>query len=140
MAITSFINNYSFLSNFSPNEVIFENVKYSTVEHAFQAAKCFYVEDRADILACETPGRAKRMGREVDIRPDWESVKLKMMEKLVRYKFQSDLSLMQRLIATGDQELVEGNTWGDKFWGVCEGIGENHLGKILMKIRAEFKG
>jgi predicted NAD-dependent protein-ADP-ribosyltransferase YbiA (DUF1768 family) len=78
------------------------------------------------------------MGRSVKLRPDWESIKLDVMETAVRIKF-TDPELAAKLIATGDEELIEGNWWNDTFWGVCNGVGENHLGKILMKVRADIK-
>ena len=85
----------------------------------------------------ETPGLAKKLGRKATIRPDWEKIKLPIMEYLLRQKF-GDKTLKALLIGTGDAELVEGNMWGDTYWGVCKGKGENHLGKLLMKIREEL--
>jgi hypothetical protein len=61
------------------------------------------------------------------------------MESLVKEKFTRDTELGAKLVATGDEELVEGNYWGDTFWGVCRGVGQNHLGKILMKVREELR-
>jgi predicted NAD-dependent protein-ADP-ribosyltransferase YbiA (DUF1768 family) len=78
------------------------------------------------------------MGRAVTLRHDWEAVKFSYMELGLRLKFQNS-DLAEKLIATGDEELVEGNTWGDRVWGVCDGEGENRLGKLLMKIREEIK-
>lgn len=83
-----------------------------------------------------TAGQAKRRGYRVKLRDDWELVKLGIMEDLVRQKF-NEKTLGDMLLATGDAELVEGNDWGDKFWGVCDGEGQNMLGKILMKVRSE---
>lgn len=86
-----------------------------------------------------TPGQAKREGNSKGIllRPDWEQVKLKIMEQLLRIKFQ-DPVLREALLKTYPQKLIEGNTWGDTFWGQCNGIGKNHLGKLLMQIRKEL--
>jgi predicted NAD-dependent protein-ADP-ribosyltransferase YbiA (DUF1768 family) len=81
---------------------------------------------------------AKRYGKIVVMRPDWNDVRLAIMEDLVRQKFLTS-SMERLLLSTGDAELIEGNYWGDTFWGVCRGVGENHLGKILMKIREELK-
>ena len=88
------------------------------------------------ILSCP---EAKRLGGRIPIRYDWESVKLDVMETLLRDKFTRHADLRILLLDTGDRELVEGNTWDDRFWGVCEGVGENHLGRLLMKIRAELR-
>jgi predicted NAD-dependent protein-ADP-ribosyltransferase YbiA (DUF1768 family) len=86
----------------------------------------------------ETPSQAKWEGRKIPIRKDWEDVKLDVMESLLRVKF-ADLELKQLLLATGTAKLIEGNFWGDTYWGVCAGIGRNNLGKLLMKIRDELR-
>ena len=92
-----------------------------------------------EVRYAESPGIAKKMGRSLQIRPDWEDVKLNIMEDLVRLKFTTHSGLRKKLLRTGDAELIEGNWWGDQFWGVSKGYGENHLGKILMKVRDDFK-
>jgi len=135
MAITSFSEENRFLSNFWPCVVKIEGIEYPSVEHAYQAAKTLNVAEREEI-ALLTAGQAKRRGYRVLLRDDWESIKLGVMEDLVRQKF-IDRVLREKLLATGDEELIEGNDWGDKFWGVCDGEGENWLGKILMKVRSE---
>ena len=86
------------------------------------------------------PSEAKRLGQRVALRPDWEAVKLGVMEDIVRAKFTQHESLAVKLINTGDRGLIEGNTWQDLFWGVdiTTRKGENHLGRILMKIRDEL--
>ena len=86
------------------------------------------------------PGKCKGMGRRVKLRPDWEQVKVGLMEEIVRAKFTQNEELKRLLLATGDKRLAEGNTWGDTFWGVDlrTGQGENHLGRILMKVRGEL--
>lgn len=131
---------YEFLSNFYPSEVFYKGMFYPTVEHAFQAAKTLDPREREKIRAASTPGRAKYLGRTTDLRDDWEDIKFEVMEYLVRQKFTPPpRHLWARLLATGDAELIEGNTWGDTIWGVVDGVGENHLGKILMKVRAELQ-
>lgn len=132
--IDSFSGEYRFLSNFYPASVWFDWKEYPTVEHAYQAAKTLNHEMREVIRNLSTPAKAKYVGRREPLRPDWEQMKLWLMEELVLMKFE-DPVLRSLLKATGDQELVEGNHWGDRFWGVCVGVGENHLGKILMKVR-----
>jgi len=139
--IDSFSAEYRFLSNFWPAVVEYEGITYPSVEHAYQAAKTLDRRERRRVAAIAEPGDAKRAGRALpNQRPDWEQVKLRVMEECVRYKFTRHAELRQRLLATGDAELIEGNTWNDRFWGVCDGQGENHLGKILMKVRAELRG
>lgn len=134
MAIIEFRGRYRFLSNFYPSSVILDNVQYPTVEHAYQAAKCKHRSDRIKIRSTATPGEAKRLARRLSIRDDWDDVKLSVMESLVRQKFSTD-PLKSQLLQTGQEDLIEGNTWGDIFWGVCRGQGHNHLGRILTMIR-----
>lgn len=138
--INEFVGEYRFLSNFYPAIVEMDGEIYPTVEHAYQAAKTTIQKIRSQIRSKSTPGGAKRLGdnrKFVTLRPDWEYIRVSTMENLVRQKFQNqDLKAM--LVATGDQELVEGNSWNDTFWGVCRGVGDNNLGKILMKIRSEL--
>lgn len=114
-----------------------DGLEYPSVEHAYQAAKTLNVYERDRIRKCRFPGLAKAAGKSVTLRYDWDSVRLSTMEHLVRQKFSAQ-PLRQQLFETGDAELIEGNTWGDTFWGVFNGEGENHLGKILMKVREEL--
>jgi len=137
--INSFRNKYRFLSNFWPTEIVFEGIVYPSVEHAYQAAKTLHTEQRLQIKYAKTPGEAKRRGKKITIRDNWDFIKWNVMLTLVRLKFHNNAILKQALLDTGDAEMVEGNTWGDVFWGVCNGKGENHLGKILMKVREEIK-
>ena len=134
LTINTFRGEYEFLSNFSPAEIEYEGILYPTTEHAFQAAKMLDPDARRACAALATPGQAKRWGRAVKLRPDWEHVKLDVMEAVLRLKFARP-ELTQKLLATSKATLIEGNTWGDKFWGVCDGVGENHLGLLLMKVR-----
>jgi len=136
--IDSFSDRYSFLSNFYPCRIEYEGIIYPSAEHAFQAAKTLNIQQRKQIADATTPGIAKRMGRKVILRNDWEDVKLGVMTEILRKKFQNR-ELANKLLTTGSQELVEGNYWHDYFWGVCNGKGQNHLGKILMKIRERIR-
>lgn len=140
MDITSFRGDYDFLSNFYEAPVIFEGLCYLNNEAAFQAQKCLTEEEKQE-FTCLTAASAKRKGRRVKLRPDWEAVKTGLMEEIVRAKFNQNPQLGAGLINTGDRQLIEGNTWHDTYWGVdaATGKGENHLGKILMKIREELK-
>lgn len=137
--ITSFDGEHAFLSNFHPSPVTFEGTIYPTVEHAFQAAKTDDPRERAAVLAQATPGGAKRLGRRLTLRPDWDEARVPVMHVLVYEKFANHPDLAERLLATGDAELVEGNGWGDVFWGVCRGVGANNLGRILMQVRAQLR-
>jgi ribA/ribD-fused uncharacterized protein len=132
--INNFSGQYRWLSNFAPALVHLDGIEYLSVEHAYQAAKSFDAKYRASIARCATPTDAKRLGRTVPLRTDWPQVKLAVMEDLLRQKF-SQPFFATKLHATGNEELVEGNYWHDTFWGVCNGVGENHLGRLLMLIR-----
>ena len=138
-AIDSFQGEYRFLSNFWPAQVVFEGITYPTAEHAYQAAKSLDAAERQRIAAAPTPAEAKRAGRALQQRDDWESAKFDVMERVVRDKFTRNPELRRQLLATGDAELIEGNTWGDRVWGVYHGEGENRLGRILMRVRAELR-
>lgn len=138
MCIDSFTRENGFLSNFYPSQIVINGLVYSTVEHAYQAAKCKHSVDADRIRKSTSPGVAKKLGRRVVIRDDWEKVKTDVMFELVHEKFKQNKELRDLLIATGTAELKEGNWWGDTFWGVDDktGVGENHLGRILMMVRA----
>src|SRR5690606_21767015 len=103
----------------------------------YQAAKTFSIEEREQIRNAFSPAKAKKIGRSVTLREDWENIKIDIMTDLVRQKFNIS-SFKEKLLATKDAELIEGNWWGDTFWGVCKGVGKNNLGKILMEIRKEI--
>lgn len=137
--IDRFTGCYRFLSNFYPALVTLDGVTYSSVEHAYQAAKTLDPRQRTMILRAKTSSDAKRLGNRLSIRHDWYYLRLVVMEDLVRQKFTNHQHLRDVLLSTGEQELIERNTWGDRFWGICEGVGENHLGKILMKVRHELR-
>lgn len=136
--VRAFIGEFEFLSNFYISPIfVQENVVFASVEHGFQAMKTFDTEWIGKIMEATTPGKAKRLGQKAPLRPDWEDAKMDVMKNLVHLKFKQHLNLREKLLATGDAELVEGNYWHDCFWGVDDktGKGENHLGKILMAER-----
>jgi ribA/ribD-fused uncharacterized protein len=141
--ITAFHGPHGFLSNFFASPVVLDGQTYPTVEHAFQAAKTFDPEQRQLIRDAPAPATAKRLGRgrQVDLRADWEQVKYGLMHSLLQQKF-ANPELRQALLDTGDAELIEGNTWGDRTWGrvLVKGkwIGKNQLGELLMQVRAEI--
>lgn len=140
MAITSFMGNYRFLSNFHLCQVYLDVDVYPSTEHAYQAAKTLSVETRDVIRRASTPGLAKRIGQKVQLRENWDQLKYAVMEDLITQKFHPDRLEAELLLKTGDELLIEGNTWGDTYWGVCRGVGENNLGKILMEQRAWLRG
>lgn len=134
--INSFVGDNRFLSNFSIVDVVLDGATYPSVENAYQAAKTLIVKLRSHFKKCAAAD-AKKLGRKLVMRHDWEHVKLGLMEDLLRQKFAQE-PFKTLLKATGTAALVEGNWWGDTFWGVYRGTGENHLGRILMKIRDEL--
>ena len=136
MPIDSFTGDYRWLSNFQFADVTLDGVVYPSVEHAYQAAKTDDAEIRAAIRA-GTAAAAKRIGRGLRP-PGWTERSLAVMEGLLRQKF-ARADLRAKLLATGDEELIEGNWWNDTFWGVFRGKGHNHLGKILMRIRQDLR-
>lgn len=146
--IERFDGPHRFLSNFAASRVTLDGVEFDTVEHAYQAAKVDADMElgqsslRLRFLMCRTPGDAKRLGRQMPIRKDWEQVKTGIMLQLLRQKFERE-PMRSRLIATAPHALVEGNHWHDRFWGRCScprcgGSGENHLGRLLELVRGEL--
>ena len=134
--IAAFENEYSFLSNFFEADVTYRCITFKNNEAAFQAQKC---PSRIDEFIKLPPNRAKRLGRKVDLRADWDQVKDQIMYEICKCKFTQNPTLKLMLIKTSDQELIEGNYWKDTYWGVCKGIGQNKLGKILMRLREELR-
>ncbi|HEX4053281.1 MAG TPA: NADAR family protein [Tepidisphaeraceae bacterium] len=137
--IDQFQGEYRFLSNFYPATVVYEGLTYPDSEHAYQSAKTLDMSERRRIAALPTPAQAKRAGEALKYRPDWLQVKYQVMLDCVRDKFTRNPDLRAKLLATGDAHLEEGNTWGDRIWGVYQGRGTNWLGKILMQVRTELR-
>jgi len=137
--IEQFDGEFHFLSNFHHAYLLYEGVVWPTAEHAYQAMKVHDEDQRLNIAMIAAPGEAKKYARAMNLRTDWDDVKLGIMEEVVRCKFEQNADLRAMLLCTEDIEIIEGNTWNDTFWGVCKGVGENHLGKILMKIREELQ-
>ena len=135
--IDDFRGAYRFLSNFYEAPVTYDGITYANNESAFQAQKCTDNTVKA-MFANLNPSQAKRLGRSVQLRPDWETVKYDIMYEVCKAKFEQNEDLKNLLLATGDAYLEEGNTWNDRCWGTCNGVGENNLGKILMRVREEL--
>lgn len=137
-AIIRFDGAFSFLSNFYPARITLWDTEFSTAEHAYQASKAKTHADRIVIANLSTPGKAKRAGQKLLIQPGWKGRRTEIMRSILVEKFKIP-ALRELLLSTNDTDLVEGNHWGDTFWGVCNGVGENNLGKLLMEIRAEIR-
>jgi ribA/ribD-fused uncharacterized protein len=137
--MASFRGDRFFLSNFYKCNVRYSGVLYPTSEHAYQAQKPNSKEGHDAVRNCLTPGQAKREARRWPHWPDFHVVKVSVMRDIVRAKFTQNLGLKQMLLDTGDEPLVEENTWGDRFWGTVNGQGENWLGRILMEVRGDLK-
>lgn len=151
--ITRFHAGHRFLSNFYLVPIEYDGIQYPSVEHAYQAAKTLDLTRRKKICAASRPGLAKAMGSTVPLREGWDEMKLDVMEELLRHKFSKHrYPILHGLLKyTGTAMLIEGNNWGDRFWGMTleakltqfgdgeahkpEWVGENWLGRLLMKIR-----
>ena len=128
------ISELAYLEN---DEAKFEKPKFKTLEHAFQASKTLVKSEQEEIINAVTAKAAKRLGKRCTLRPDWETKKLSIMDRLVRDKFSQHFSLKLKLLNLEGVKLIQGNS--DGFWGVAsDGEGENHLGKILMKVRNDY--
>ncbi len=152
--INSFTGRYRFLSNFYPSKIEHRGISYPTVEHFYVSMKIdegqlintkyTTTEDCREIISKMTsPGDVKRLVRTFKIRKDWDDLKLKIMKWAINEKFKDpELSLL--LLSTESEEIIEGNTWHDNFFGICsckpcEGKGQNNLGKILMESRSQIR-
>lgn len=137
--IDRFDGEYAFLSNFYPSTFLDdEGTEWLTVEQAYQAAKTLDATEKVGIWMEPKPGKNKRQGREVTMRSDWQLIKVAVMYSCLRKKFAIPM-LRTKLLLTGKAELIEGNNWGDTYWGQVDGVGENMLGKLLMAIRREIR-
>lgn len=146
--INTFSGRWRFLSNFYPAKIEHRGIIYPSVENFYVAMKIkedqvidhkfISVQDCQEMISrIKDPSTVKKLGKVLKVRKDWDSVKLKIMEWAVNEKFK-DPELGKMLIDTGNEELVEGNWWNDVYWGVCNGVGENNLGKILMRVREKI--
>lgn len=134
MDILSFKGEHDWLSNFFPTPVELDGERYASVEHAYQAAKTHHTL-RAPFMLCSA-AEAKKHGKTVILRSGWDDDKINVMWLLLGQKFAPGTELAEKLLNTGNVAIVEGNHWGDTFWGVCNGKGRNMLGYLLMKQRS----
>lgn len=133
--VKEFRGKYYFLSNFSNSKITLNGITFLNGESAFHSFKDISRQKEFETL---DPSSAKRKGRHVKLRNDWEDVKDNIMYDVVKAKFEQNEDLKKKLLATKDEYLEEGNTWGDTYWGVSKGRGKNTLGKILMRVRKEL--
>jgi ribA/ribD-fused uncharacterized protein len=132
--VKGFFEDYRFLSNFHVADVWYEGILYPSTEHAYQAAKTLDPKIRIDFLSLPC-NKAKHKGQEIGLRENWDVIKYDVMFAVVFDKFFRHSDLREKLLATGNKYLEETNHWGDEYYGVCNGIGKNVLGKILIKVR-----
>lgn len=129
---------YDFLSNFYPSTFRFEGETYPTAEHAYQASKTRDKQIKEIIRKAKGPAEAKKLGQGIQIYEGWHDIRIDIMRCIIKEKFKNPF-LRPLLLATDDADLILNNKWNDKFWGVCRGIGENWLGRILMDEREMIK-
>jgi ribA/ribD-fused uncharacterized protein len=140
--IKGFSGKWRFLSNFHIAPVLWNGVIYSSSEAAYQASKFLQPEIKdlfQNLSPLESKRKAAALKKKGFLREDWQEVSLSIMEEIVFIKFSSNLELREALLKTGERYIEETNTWRDTFWGVCDGVGQNNLGKILMKVRQQLK-
>lgn len=111
----SFVGEYSFLSNMYMCSVILGDMVFPSAENAFQAMKCRTRKEMEQFQLC-TPQEAKRLGSEVELRSNWEEIRVPVMRKILEAKFE-DQELAVKLLKTEDMALCETNYWNDTFWG-----------------------
>ena len=143
-----FFDEYRYLSNYHIQPIIYNGKSYISTENAYQASKTTLEEAHEDIRLASSPGKSKKLGQLVKLRPDWEEVKEQIMREVVWLKFNADADLANKLISTNNAYLIEGTVWHDNFYGIClkkncekceHKIGKNILGKILMETRKRLK-
>lgn len=136
--INQFKGNYFYLSNFYEAPVNYDGIVYQNNEAAFQAQKTLDLETREKFRLLD-PKSAKSLGRRIKLRDDWEQVKDQIMYDICLAKFTQNPDLGRQLVSTTIHYLEEANTWGDKYWGTVNGVGKNHLGLILMRVREQIR-
>lgn len=148
--LTHFVGPFAFLSNFYEAPFKADGIEWPTVEHFFQAHKVLVKGDPKKnlsfrrIVQAKTPREAKALGRSATLRPNWDEIKLGVMRRALTLKFGQNDRLAMRLMMTGERPLIEGNTWGDRYWGAtCHvkgsahtHVGQNWLGHLLMAERS----
>jgi hypothetical protein len=153
MKIDSFSGEYRWLSNFWYSPVPDGEVIWPTVEHGYQFYKLPNAEVTLHLVKYMTvktfkrgdvpflhakPSEVKAWGQTIELRRNWDIIRDPVMARLTKIKYKAP-DMREKLLATDDAELIEGNTWGDTYWGVCNGVGKNKLGKIIMAERHEIR-
>lgn len=130
---------HNWFSNMAPSNITIDGVTYRSVENYYQAMKTLNESEQAAI-AVASPSKSKQLGRKVTLRPDWEQVKYVVMKTALRAKFNQP-EWKDKLLATGNEVLIEWNNWNDRIWGVsiADNQGQNLLGKALEEIRDELR-
>lgn len=136
--ISEFKGEYAFLSNFYKRPVVYEGITYGSTEAAYQAQKCSTDGQKLEFTKL-TPSQSKQRAKIIAVRDGFYEDNMQIMYDLNMYKFTTYADLKEKLLATGDKLLIEGNTWGDRFWGQVRGVGENYLGIILMLVRQHIR-
>jgi ribA/ribD-fused uncharacterized protein len=156
MRVFGFFDQYRFLSNFHQCLVKYDGNIWPSSEHAYMVAKCKIISDEPNYLGGDgtyynhthhsdivdmTCSQVKKWGQKVELRDEWEQIKIGVMFQINLDKYIRNLDIREKLLDTGDRFLIEANNWNDPFWGydVKKKQGENNLGKILMKIRDILK-
>jgi len=133
---------YGWLSNFSDHAFVIDGIRWASVEHYYQAQKYAGTNAAERIRKAETALKARKAGQDRSLAPrtDWDEVKEDVMRTGIRAKFEQNRRIREKLIETGDEELVHQSN-SDLFWGrTPEGIGDNRLGNILMEVRKSLRG
>lgn len=138
--ITEFKDEYRWLSNFYPSPFVYNNIHFATNEHFYQAHKAVRRDEFLRVASSPTPGAAKKLGRTVQMLDQWDIYKEQIMYTGLSHKFSTHPKLKQLLIDTYPRMLIEGNWWGDKYWGIClkTNEGENRLGHLQMILREQL--
>ena len=139
--ILEFQDEYRFLSNFCPSPFYKDGYNFPTVEHFYQSMKTYELSEMHEMINAPSPSYVKRLGQNCSLRDDWGDIKDSIMEVGVYNKFEQNSDLRKMLLDTGNAYLIEGNRWGDEYWGynLKTGYGLNKLGHILMYIRRKFR-
>lgn len=146
--IDSFSGQWRFLSNFFPAHLTLHGIDWPSSEHAFNGLKSLDQQDRLFVAAAPNPRVAKQRGQKVTLRPNWDTeARYQVMDEVLNAKFTANSRRISALLSTGSALLVEGNTWHDNHWGDCRcqrpscaPLGENHLGRALMRLRYRLQG
>ena len=142
--INKFEGGNVFLSNFYTIDIIVDGNLWKTSEALYMSCKTHNLAWKEKIRLADTPGQAKRIGRNVSLVSNWDQIKNIVMLDCLRKKFSLNLDCKNKLIETLDHKLIEGNYWHDNYWGECYcdkcicKPSKNMLGKLLMQIRREI--